>query len=101
MCGSSESRNGQQTQKANKTNKIDTDGGNVGFSIRVVCESQQEARLADTRVANKEQLEEVITEKQMYIWKGRLVCRRRRIVETYYSGFIVAIFAGENVEIGC
>ena len=35
-----------------ETYEIDTNGGNVGFSVRIVCEPEQQTRLSDTGVSN-------------------------------------------------
>ena len=43
------------------TYEVDADGGDVALLVRVVREAQQETRLADARVADQEQLEEVVT----------------------------------------
>jgi len=42
------------------TYKVDTDGRYVGLSVGVVGESQEKTRLSDTRVADEEELEEVL-----------------------------------------
>lgn len=42
------------------TYEIDTDGRNVGFCVGIVGETQQQARLSNTGVTDKEELEEVV-----------------------------------------
>jgi len=42
------------------TYEVDADGGDVGLGVGVVGEPQQQARLADTGVADEQQLEEVV-----------------------------------------
>ena len=43
------------------THEVDADGGNVALLVRVVREAQEEAGLADARVADQEQLKQVVT----------------------------------------
>ncbi len=43
-----------------RTYKVDADGGDVRLCVGVVGEPQQQARLADTGVADEQQLEEVV-----------------------------------------
>merc|ERR1719277_2024870 len=40
--------------------EVHADGTYVALSVGVVCETEEQAGLADTRVANEEQLEEVV-----------------------------------------
>ena len=42
------------------TYEIDTNGGNIRFSVRVIRKSQQETRLSDTGVTDEEELEKII-----------------------------------------
>lgn len=42
------------------TYEVDANSGDVGFGVGIVGESQQQARLSDSRVTNQEELEEVI-----------------------------------------
>jgi hypothetical protein len=42
------------------TYEVDTDSGDVGLCVGVVGEPQEQARLADTRVTDEQQLEEVV-----------------------------------------
>lgn len=42
------------------TYEVDANSGDVGFGVGVVGESQQQARLSDSRVTDQEELEEVI-----------------------------------------
>jgi hypothetical protein len=42
------------------TYEVDTDGGDVGLCVGIVGESQQQARLPDTRVSDEQELEEVV-----------------------------------------
>ncbi len=46
--------------EARATYKVDTDGGDVGFRVGVVGETQQQARLSYTGVTDEEELEEVV-----------------------------------------
>lgn len=43
-----------------QTYEIDTNGGNVAFSVGIICEAQQQTRLSNTGVTNEKELEEVI-----------------------------------------
>lgn len=45
-----------------KTNKIDANGGNVRFSVCIICKSQQQTRFSNTRITNKKQFKKIITE---------------------------------------
>jgi hypothetical protein len=45
---------------AGKPYEVNTDGGDVALGVGVVCESEQQAGLADARVSDQEELEEVI-----------------------------------------
>jgi hypothetical protein len=47
-------------QHRDRTHKVDADGGDVALRVCVVGETQQQAGLADTRVADEEELEEVV-----------------------------------------
>lgn len=40
--------------------EVDTDRGDVGLGVSVVGETQEQTRLSDTRVTNKQQLEQVV-----------------------------------------
>ena len=40
--------------------EVNTDGGDVALSVRIICKPQQQARLSDTRVSDEEQLEEIV-----------------------------------------
>ena len=42
------------------TYEVDTNGRDVGLGVCVIGKSQQQARLSDARVSNKQELEEVI-----------------------------------------
>jgi hypothetical protein len=42
------------------THEVDTDGGDVGFSVGVVGKSQKQARLSNTGISDEEELEEII-----------------------------------------
>lgn len=48
------------------TYKVNTDGGDVGLSVGIVGESQQQARLSNTGVTDEEELEKVIVSRD---WK--------------------------------
>jgi hypothetical protein len=43
-----------------KTYEVDTNGRDVGLGVCVIGESQQQARLSNTRVTDKQKLEEVV-----------------------------------------
>lgn len=49
-----------QARTGRSTYEVDTDRGDVGLSVGVVGESQQQARLSHTGVSDKEQLEEIV-----------------------------------------
>ena len=40
--------------------EINTNGGDVGFGVSVVCESKEQTRFTDTGVSNKEQFEQIV-----------------------------------------
>jgi hypothetical protein len=40
--------------------KVNTNGGNVALGVRVVSKADEEAGLADARVANDDELEQVV-----------------------------------------
>jgi hypothetical protein len=42
------------------TYEIDTDGRDVGLSVGIIGKSQQQARLSNARVSNKQELEEIV-----------------------------------------
>lgn len=42
--------------------EVHADGGNIRLGVRVIRKSEQQARFAHARIANQEQLEQVITE---------------------------------------
>jgi gamma-glutamylcysteine synthetase len=46
-----------------KTYKIHTNGTDVTFSKRIVRETKQQTRFANTRITNQNQLEEEVTER--------------------------------------
>lgn len=46
------------------THEINTDGGDVGLSVGIVSESEEETRLSNTRVPDKEELEEVVVSRK-------------------------------------
>jgi hypothetical protein len=54
MCGPAAGKGG------GGTHKVDADCGDVRLGVRVVGETEQQARLADTGVADEEELEEVV-----------------------------------------
>ena len=45
---------------AGSTHKVDTDGRDVALGVCVVGETEEQARLSDTRVTDEEELEEVV-----------------------------------------
>lgn len=55
------------------TYEIDTDGRNVGFCVGIVGETQQQARLSNTGVTDKEELEEVVV--SVSFWSIRMSSR--------------------------
>ena len=46
------------------THEVNTDGGDVGLSVGIVSESEEETRLSNTRVSDKEELEEVVVSRK-------------------------------------
>ena len=42
------------------THKVDADGRDVALGVCVVCETEKQAGLSDTRVTDEEKLEEVV-----------------------------------------
>ena len=48
-----------------KTYKIHTNGTDVTFSKRIVRETKQQTRFANTRITNQNQLEEEVTERSL------------------------------------
>lgn len=46
------------------TYKVNTNGGNVAFSVRVIGKTQQQTRLANTGIANQEKLEEIVAKEK-------------------------------------
>lgn len=42
------------------THEVNTDGGDVGLSVGIVGESEEETRLSNTGVSDKEELEEIV-----------------------------------------
>lgn len=40
--------------------KVNSNGGNVGFGVGVVCEPKQQTRLSHTGVSDEEQFKEVV-----------------------------------------
>ena len=54
--------------------KVDADGWDVGFSIRVICKSKEKTRLSDTTVSYKEKSrEEVLVKGSWTSGKGKLL----------------------------
>lgn len=47
-------------QRDDKTYEVDTNGRDIRFGVCVIGESQQQARLSNTRVTDKQKLEEVV-----------------------------------------
>jgi len=58
--GSGEGRRGGARGAAAAAYKVDADGRDVALGVRVVGEAQQQARLADARVADEHELEDVV-----------------------------------------
>ena len=52
--------------------EVDADGGDVGLGVRVVCESEEETRLADTGVTDEEEFEEVVVLASVHCVWGRV-----------------------------
>lgn len=46
------------------TYKVNTNGGNVALSVRVIGKTQQQTRLANTGIANQEKLEEIVAKEE-------------------------------------
>jgi hypothetical protein len=51
---------GMKRKSSTTTYKVYTNGGNVGFRVGIIRKTEQQTRLSDTGVSNKEQFEEVI-----------------------------------------
>ena len=58
--GGGEGRRGGARGAAAAAYKVDADGRDVALGVRVVGEAQQQARLADARVADEHELEDVV-----------------------------------------
>jgi hypothetical protein len=46
--------------KQDSTYEVDADRGDVGLGVGVIGKSQEQARLSDARVSDKEEFEEVV-----------------------------------------
>jgi hypothetical protein len=62
------------------TYEIDANSGDVRFGICIVCESQQQAGLSNSRVSDKEKLEKIIVSKDTVV--SSLLIYRIRIPQT-------------------
>lgn len=49
------------------TYEVDADSGDVGLSVGVVCESQEQTGLSNTGISDKEELEEVIVSGRIHV----------------------------------
>jgi hypothetical protein len=75
--------------------EVNTDGGDIGLGVCIIGKSQEQAGLSDTRVSDKEQLEEVIISMVASVLSsGILQASSWKVswVRDTYSGFIVAAF---------
>lgn len=45
--------------------EIDTNGRNVAFGVGVISETQQQARFTNARIADKEELEQVVAAREI------------------------------------
>lgn len=55
------------------TYKVNTDGGDVRFSVGIIGKSKQQARLAYTGVTDEKQLEEIVVSEQVGVLVGAVV----------------------------
>lgn len=51
---------GLMEQSLKTTHEINSNSGNIGLSVCVISKSEQETRLSNTGVSDKEKLEEII-----------------------------------------
>lgn len=72
-------------RRRHSTYEVNTDSRDVALGVGVVCESEQQTRLSDTRVADQEELEEVVVSVQE-------MCERR------LKGFVIGT-AATTVEL--
>ena len=54
------SRTKSRGKRGTQTYEIDSDGGDVGLGVGIIGETQQQARLSNTGVTDKQKLEEVV-----------------------------------------
>lgn len=52
--------NSREYNAKRQTYKVNTNGGNVGFSVRIICKSKQQTRLSNTGVSDEEEFEKII-----------------------------------------
>jgi len=57
--------------------KVDTNRADVALGVGVVREAQQQARLTDARVADEQQLEEVVVLRVVLVWVSLGFCLNR------------------------
>ena len=68
---------GRGAARGRCTHKVDADGRDVALGVCVVCETEQQAGLSDTRVTDEEKLEEVVVSvvrravSGSHPWRGR------------------------------
>lgn len=59
------------------TYKVHTDSGDVAFRVGIIGESKKQARLSNTGVSNKQELEEVVVSISMVSYPGDGIADRR------------------------
>jgi hypothetical protein len=67
-------------RRKHATYEVNTDGRDVALGVGVICESEQQTRLSDTGVTDKEELEEVVV-------SAEVLCERR------LKGFVIGTAA--------
>ena len=71
-----------------KTYKIHTNGTDVTFSKRIVRETKQQTRFANTRITNQNQLEEEVTERS-FLERGTAGDEEGEMVRRYWLNRVV------------
>jgi hypothetical protein len=59
-CGGCHALDQQRQRKGRGTHEVNADGRDVAFSVGIVRESKQQARLSNTGVTDEQELEEVV-----------------------------------------
>lgn len=73
----------EKGEHGGKTYKVDTDGRDVALGVGVVGKSKKQTTLADTRVANEQQLEKVIAVRWRVVGEKVRPCHACLVVEEY------------------